>query len=445
MKVLLISTYELGRQPVHVASPASALLDAGHAVRAIDISVEPWDPADADWADAVAISTPMHTAMRLAHNVAESIKQRRPELPVAAYGLYAGAALDLGDRAPFDRAIVGEYETALVDWLDDRSTEPALSVHLDRGGFRLPIRTILPPLDRYARLAIGGHKLLVGAVEASHGCLHMCRHCPIPAVYGGRLRVVDVETVLADIDQQVAAGARHITFGDPDFLNGPAHSLRIVRGMHARHPDLTFDCTVKVEHILRYRDLWEEFAASGCLFVVSAFETMNDRILELLDKGHTGEEAAIAVHLLRDFGIDIRPSWLPFTPWTTRADIESMFRFIGTHDLVESTDPVQMGIRLLIPLGSLMLELRELEPHIGRYEPDALSYPWSSEDPEVDLLAKTLVEIAEAGVSSGRPTVDTFLEQWVAVVEGTDFASPPNAIPQGATEARPKLTESWFC
>ena len=445
MNVLLISTYELGRQPVHVASPATAILDAGHAVRAFDTSVEPWDPTVVDWADAVAISTPMHTAMRLAHNVATSIKQRRPELPVAAYGLYAGASLDLGDGAPFDRAIVGEYETSLVAWLDDNSTERTISVHLDRGGFRLPTRNILPPLSSYARLAIDGQELLVGAVEASHGCLHMCRHCPIPAVYEGRLRVVDVETVLADIDQQVAAGARHITFGDPDFLNGPAHSLRIIRGMHARHPDLTFDCTVKVEHILRYADLWEEFAESGCLFVVSAFETMNDRILQLLDKGHTGEQAAKAVHLLRDLGIDVRPSWLPFTPWTTRADIESMFRFIGTHDLVESTDPVQMGIRLLIPRGSLMLELPELEPHIGRYDPEALSYPWFSEDPDVDLLAKTLAEIAEAGVMSGQPTVDTFLAQWLAVVDGTDFASPPNAIPQGATEARPKLTESWFC
>lgn len=445
MQVLLVSTYELGRQPVHIASPAAAIQAAGHVVRAIDLAVQPWDPTVADWADAVAISTPMHTAMRLAREVAENIKQLRPDLPVAAYGLHAGASA-LGDKnSPFDRAIVGEYEAALIAWLTDRSSERTISIHLDRGGFRTPERTILPPLEKYARLATGGHELLVGAVEASHGCLHLCRHCPIPAVYDGRLRVVDVETVLSDIDQQVAAGARHITFGDPDFLNGPAHSLRIIRAMHEDHPDITFDCTVKVEHILRYEEGWEEFASSGCLFIVSAFETMNDRVLALLDKGHTGEDAARAVHLVRSAGIEIRPTWLPFTPWTIRADIESMFRFIHAHDLVESTDSVQLGIRLLIPEGSLMLELSELASRLGPYDRKALTYPWSAEDPEVDLLAARLGDIAEEGMTNGRSTTDTFLAQWHAVVDETDFDMPPDVIDQGAREGRPKLTESWFC
>ena len=34
--------------------------------------------------------------------------------------------------------------------------------------------------------------------------------------------------MLADIARLVAIGARHITLGDPDFLNGVRHSLRIV-------------------------------------------------------------------------------------------------------------------------------------------------------------------------------------------------------------------------
>jgi radical SAM superfamily enzyme YgiQ (UPF0313 family) len=443
--VLLISTYELGRQPVHVASPAAAIRAVGHDVQAIDLSVQGWEPEVVDWADAVAISTPMHTAMRLAEQVARSIKRRRPDIPVASYGLYAAAASDSHTEMPFDRAIVGEYEAALVAWLTDGPNGQPISIHLDRGGFHTPDRSLLPPLEQYARLAVGTEQRLVGAVEASHGCVHLCRHCPIPAVYQGRLRVVDAESVLADIDQQVAAGARHITFGDPDFLNGPAHALRIIREMHERHPSLTFDCTVKVEHILRHGRLWEQFASSGCLFVVSAFETTNDAVLEILDKGHTIDDAARAVHLLRDVGIDIRSSWLPFTPWTTRHDIESMFRFISAHDLVESTDPVQLGIRLLIPEGSLMLEIPELEEHLGPYDSEALSYAWSADDPEVDRLSATLVAIAEAGASSGQSVADTFLAQWLAVVEGFDLDMPPDAIDQGATAARPKLTEPWFC
>lgn len=445
MRVLLISTYELGRQPVHVASPAGAIRDAGHDVRAIDLSVETWDPSAIEWADAVAISTPMHTAMRLALQVARDIKQRMPGLPVAAYGLYAATSAEFDDTAPFDRVIVGEYEAALVEWFAHGSGEQPISIHLDRGGFRTPERNLLPPLERYAHLAIGNENRLVGAVEASHGCIHHCRHCPIPPVYDGRLRVVDSASVLADIDQHVAAGARHITFGDPDFLNGPAHSLRIVREMHERHPDITFDCTVKVEHILDHDDIWSEFASAGCLFVVSALESMNDRILTLLDKGHTSRDAATAVHRLRDVSIDLRPSWLPFTPWTTRDDVDAMFRFISTHDMIDSTDPVQMGIRLLIPKGSLMLDIPELHRYLGPYDAETLSYLWFADDPDMDRLATMLVSIAEAGATSGQSVSDTFVAQWLAVTEGSGLRVPHDAIDQGATVGRPRLTEPWFC
>ncbi len=444
MNVLLISTYELGRQPVHVASPAAALEASGHTAKALDLAVQPWDLALVDWADAVAISTPMHTAMRLAIAACRRIKAHRPELPVAAYGLYAGMMNDEESKL-FDRAIVGEYETTLVQWVaGKRSVEP-VTIHLTRGGFQTPDRSMLPSLDNYARLSINGEERLVGAVEASHGCVHLCRHCPIPAVYNGALRIVDVETVLADIDQQIAAGARHITFGDPDFLNGPAHSLRIIRAMHERHPTVTFDCTVKVEHILSYADVWDEFASAGCLFVVSAFESMNDNVLMNLDKGHTAEDAARAVHLLRDAGIDIRPSWLPFTPWTTREDIDAMFRFISSHDLIESTDPVQMGIRLLIPAGSLMLDIEGIHRFLGEYDSEALSHAWTSDDPAMDALAGTLMDIAEEASSGRLSTIDTFIRQWMTVTDGTDLEAPVVAIDQGATLGRPKLTESWFC
>jgi radical SAM superfamily enzyme YgiQ (UPF0313 family) len=445
MHVLLISTYELGRQPVHVASPAAAIDAAGHDVRAIDLAVQDWDPHLIDWADAVAISTPMHTATRLAVDVARRIRSQRPSLLLASYGLYAAMAADADGTMVFDRAIVGEYEATLVEWLGGAPFEEAISIHLDRGGFRTPNRSILPSLDVYARLMVGGETRLAGAVEASHGCAHMCRHCPIPAVYEGTFRVVEVDTVLSDIDRLVAAGARHITFGDPDFLNGPVHSLRIIQRMHDRYPDLTFDCTVKVEHILKHRDIWGDFAEAGCLFVVSAFESTNNDVLLLLDKGHTAEDAAEALHILRDVGIDIRPSWLPFTPWSTREDIDAMFRFISAHDLVESTDPVQMGIRLLIPEGSLILDIDGVGRFVGEYNPDSLSYAWSADDPGMDRLAAMLMSIAENAAVSGAETGEAFMAQWLAVTEGTDLDVPDDAIDHGATFGRPQLTESWFC
>src|SRR5207247_1136898 len=104
--------------------------------------------------------------------------------------------------------------------------------------FTVPKRDGLPALDRYATL-VGpreGESRLVGYVEASRGCLHTCKHCPITPVYEGRFFIVPKEIVVADAAQQIDRGARHLTFGDPDFLNGVGHSLAIVRELHARFP-----------------------------------------------------------------------------------------------------------------------------------------------------------------------------------------------------------------
>jgi radical SAM superfamily enzyme YgiQ (UPF0313 family) len=447
MRVLLVSTYELGHQPLHVASPAAALRRAGHDVRALDLGVEPWAPDEVARADAVAFSVPMHTAMRLALRAAQATRAQHPDVPICLYGLYAPMGCDHTLATVTDRLLAGEYEPALVEWVDGLATggshgangDRSTVVHLGRGRPALPARDLLPPLDRYARLITDGEERLAGYVEASRGCVHRCRHCPVPVVYDGRIRIVDVDLVVADVAQLVAAGARHITFGDPDFLNGPHHSLRVVSAVHDAFPELTFDCTTKVEHILRHQGVWGELSAAGCLFVVSAFEHVNDAILERLDKGHTAADAARAVHLLRGHGIEIRPSWLPFTPWTTPADLVDLLEFVATHDLVDNVDPVQYTIRLLLPEGSLLLNHPDIAPHLGAYDAEHLGYRWTAADPSVDALHARVNALVPRSLDAGETPDVTFGHVWHEVT-GRD------AAPTGmATYGRPRLSEPWFC
>jgi pyruvate-formate lyase-activating enzyme len=412
VNVLLVSAYELGHQPLAVAQPAGVLRARGHDVRCVDVSVEPWDPALATWADRIALSVPMHTAARLVRPIAAAA-----ERPVAAYGLYAAMCADVAQplvsRDPVD---------AVVAWVDgDREPDTALDV--------LPARDLLPPLARYAQLVHGGREQLVASVEASRGCAHRCRHCPVPVVYDGRIRINDVDAVVADVGQQVALGARHVTYGDPDFFNGVHHALRVVRAVHERFPGLTFDCTVKVEHILRHEDVWAELAASGCLFVVSAFESVNDETLELLDKGHTAADAARAVALLRGHGIEIRPSWLPFTPWATLADVRAILEFVATNDLVPNVDPVQFTIRLLMPEGSLLLGHVD---GLGPWDRDRLTYTWAS---PLDPLQQELAALVEAMTDAPIPAVHDAIRVAVGLA------------PLGLTETRavPRIDEPWFC
>lgn len=432
MRVLLVSTYELGHQPLHVASPAALLAASGHEVRALDLAVESFDDEPLDWAEVAAISVPMHTAMRLARMVVGRIRERHG-FPIALYGLYA----DQGDLA-VDAVFVGEYERGLAGWL---AGERSVGVDLSIQHYLVPERSILPPLDRYAHLQTERGHRLVGYVEASHGCRHRCAHCPIPSVYDGVFRVVGVETVLSDIDRLVEMGAEHVTFGDPDFFNGPAHSLRIIEAAKQKHPSLGFDVTIKVEHLLEHADLIPRLAGAGVVFIVSAFETTDDEILRLLGKGHTAADEERALALVRAAGMEIHPSWMPFTPLTTPRQVVDIFAFLDRHDLFGVTDPVQMTIRLLIPNGSLVLQVPELAVTIEGFDDVALGYRWRSVDPAADELAARLAKIAGEDADRGVGSEVTLARMWR---EALGVVGEDREVSVGAS-TRPRLTEPWFC
>lgn len=444
MRVLVVSTYELGHQPLSVAAASAALLDAGHEIRCVDVAVDALDRADVDWAERVALSVPMHTAMRLALRVAETIRMARPGMPTCFFGLYAGMGRDLTVSTPADAIVAGEYETGLVAWA--AGEDHGAPIQLSRPAGRVPVRTWLPHLERYTRLDVGGEERLVGSVAASRGCSHRCRHCPVPVVYNGRVRPADEAAVLADVDNLVGAGARHISFADPDFLNAPHHSRRIVAAVHRRHPDLSFDATIKVEHILRHCDVIPELAQGGCAFVVSAFESVSDPILACLDKGHTAADASTAVIALRAHGIEVRPSWLPFTPWTTAHDLVNLMDFVNDHDLIANVDLVQYTVRLLVPDGSLLLDEPSMTSHLSGYDPARLGWTWAHPDPAMDRLQAQLATLVEAQVGQSPERTFDEVDGLIRASASTPSVRPARgAISAGPPGDRAHLTEPWFC
>ena len=247
--VLLLSTYELGRQPFGLASPAAWLRQAGLDVRMADLSRERLSEVPVDQARLVAFYLPMHTATRLALPVIERVRATSPGAHLCAYGLYATLSADVLRSHGIDSILGPEFEadlTALATRLHqpvrpDQPDQPDPPVRssstLPRLQFIPPDRRDLPALNRYAALQMpDGSRKVVGYTEASRGCKHLCRHCPIVPVYGGQFRVVPVDVTLADIAAQVDRGAQHITFGDPDFFNGPTHARRLVESLAARLP-----------------------------------------------------------------------------------------------------------------------------------------------------------------------------------------------------------------
>jgi hypothetical protein len=315
----------------------------------------------------------------------------------------------------------------------------------ERLAFLPPEREGLPGLAAYAALVTPEGPRVAGYSEASRGCKHTCRHCPIVPVYGGRFRVVPREVVLEDVRRQVAAGARHLTFGDPDFFNGPGHALPLVGALHAEHPGLTYDVTIKVEHLLRYADLLPELRATGCVLVTSAVEALDDGILARLDTGHTRADVARAAALLREVGLALNATFVAFTPWTTRRVYGDLLASVAELGLIESVSPVQYALRLLIPAGSRLLELEELRGLVGPFDPAALAHPWDHPDPALDRLQRAALRLAQGSGPRGERRAD-FFARLVALTGELLGEAPPvtleHLVPRPPI---PYMSEPWYC
>lgn len=450
--ILLVSTYELGHAPHGIALPAAFLERAGFRPAALDLAVEPFDPERVRRARLVALSVPMHTALRLAIQAAARVRALNPGATLCFHGLYAPLNAGLLARAGASAVLGGECEEDLVELARAMERGADLARFVQRGGaaarrtkldFPVPSRHALPPLSRYARLVdASGAERAAGYAEASRGCLHLCRHCPIPAVYGGRFFAVPAEVVVEDVARQAEAGATHVTFGDPDFLNGPGHSLRVARALRARLPGLTFDFTAKVEHLARDPAVVAELAALGAIFVTSAVESLSDAVLAKLAKGHTRADALRAFELCAGAGLALRPSLVPFTPWSTLDDYLDLVETFEARGWLPVLDPVQLTIRLLVPPGSLL----EDEPEFRREGLDeaALTWRWTHPDPRMDALQRKASATVEAGAARGEDPVRLVGEVKALALAAAGREHVHVARPFSGARA-PRLTESWFC
>jgi radical SAM superfamily enzyme YgiQ (UPF0313 family) len=513
MKIVLISTYELGRQPFGLASPAAWLRRRGHEVTCLDLTRQDLDALAVGSAELIAIYLPMHTATRLACKLIPSLRVQNPGAHICCYGLYAPMNAEYLRSLGVGTILGGEFEGGLVRLAERLScaekndkifpqglkhleagrsmsepfeaqdklklrppsatekkpqgsedsalryrggdalkrapttfvaTQSEPIVSLERLEFEVPDRTGLAPIAQYAHLVVpGGGYRVVGSTEASRGCKHLCRHCPIVPVYNGVFRIVAQDVVLADVRQQVAAGAQHISFGDPDFFNGIRHAMELVEAFHREFPGVTYDVTIKIEHLRKQERHLERLRDTGCLFVISAVESIDDGILERLDKGHTREDFLYVARKFRELGMTLHPTFVPFTPWTTLDGYLDLLRVLAAEELVENVAPIQLGIRLLIPEGSRLLELEEVRRMVDAFDAESLVYPWRNADGRVDLLSEAVQSIAAEADRKKESRVAAFARIWEAAHAAAGVVAPELRVTEG--RGVPFLSEPWYC
>ena len=450
-KAVLINPYELGRQPFALAEAAALLKREGIAVTCLDLSLQKLDPEILEGAGLVALYVGMHTATRIACDAIPRIRASAPLAHLCVYGLYAPMNEKLLRGLGVKTLLGGEFEPGLVRLAqrlrsgDSGDVQTELVINLAKIEFITPDRAGLPQLQRYAHLILPeGGKKTVGFIETSRGCKHLCRHCPVVPVYEGKFRIVPIAVVLADISQQVQAGAAHISFGDPDFFNGPTHAMQVVTAMNAKFPHLSFDATIKIQHLINHAELLPALRTAGCLFITSAVESVADEVLEHFAKNHTRADFERALQLCRSADIFLAPTFVSFTPWTTLEGYLDLLSTLLRLRLVEAVPSIQLCIRLLVPAGSYLLQLPGFREMIEAFDTKLLGYPWRHVDPRVDALQKAVQACAAQGDQQALPRKDIFEKIW-RLTHGALGCGAPPLTQADFGEAIARLSEPWYC
>ena len=203
---------------------------------------------------------------------------------------------------------------------------------------------------------------------------------------------------------------------------------------------LSYDATIKVSHLLKHRDLLAVLRRTNCAFVTSAIESLDDAVLAKLDKGHTRADFLEAVGLARAIGLPLAPTFIPFHPWTTMESYRDFLRTLVELDLSTQIAPIQLAIRLLIPEGSLLLELPEIGKLVDRFDGRALYYPWRNADATLDALCGRLQETIKREEKRRTPRAEIFRQIW-DLAETGEFPD----VPMESRATIPYLTEHWYC
>jgi len=218
----------------------------------------------------------------------------------------------------------------------------------------------------------------------------------------------------------------------------------IVEALHAEFPRITYDATIKIEHLLRHAAHLVTLARTGCLLVTTAVESLDDEVLRKLAKGHTRADFFRALDLSERAGLAMQPTFIPFTPWTTRESYSDLLRVIADRDLIGSVPSVQLTIRLLIPSGSRLLELPDIAEIVSDFDAEGLVYRWQHAEPELDLLAARASETVVEGDKNQLSRSEIFQKIWRVASE----LRPRGYVSTAVTVSKrgvPFLSEPWYC
>jgi hypothetical protein len=142
---------------------------------------------------------------------------------------------------------------------------------------------------------------------------------------------------------------------------------------------------------------------------------------------------------MRDVGLNLAPTFVTFTPWTTWRGYRNLLQMLMDLDLTENVAPIQLAMRLLIPAGSRLLELGDIREIIRPFDRRALCYPWHHSDETLDHLCSEIQKL----IRREKRRKATRTELFGRILELTQ--ENPGDFHLASRATIPYLNEPWYC
>lgn len=416
MEALLVSNFEGGYQPMTVATALTALVNAGIEVSVLDTYVDGIQEDKLRNKELIAISIPLFDSVQAAIELTQIIRRVNPSAHVTYFGQHATINANRLAGKYSDSCVCGEWEIPLVNLAkylsgdEDCQLEGIMTGHdvaqgkyiptyMSRNHFNVPTRHLLPSLYKYPQKQINkllGSEQVVGSTEIARGCHHKCLYCSVYAAYEGKVLVIPESVILQDVQNLVEEGMTHLSFVDADFFNVKHLGAKILRKLHTSYPQLTYDLTTRIDHILENKEELLEMKELGVRFITSALEFPSELVLDEVGKNISISDIEEAVKVLREIGILLNPTFIMFNPWTRIDELSTFRTFVEENQLDSIIDPIQYETRLYLYKGSPLLRQASIQ-RLALTEHE-FHYDWKHPDPEMDELFQEIVTVPEEGI-----------------------------------------------
>ena len=177
--------------------------------------------------------------------------------------------------------------------------------------------------------------------------------------------------------------------------------------------------------------------------MVSAVESLSDRVLTVLEKHHTRADVEEALKIVHAAGIALRPTWVAFTPWTTLDDYLEVLEFIEEQWADRPRGPGAVHHPAAGPAGLLPGGAPRHAAVPGAAGPGGVQLSLGPSRPAMDRLQKAVSKLVEADTKAARtrPTPSTGCGTWRP---GGSPKACLHQLPRDRVRA-PRLSEPWFC